>query len=126
MRTLYSKVAEFLNVKNIQRPVFEGLVLSLGGKNLATVRTPTTRFIGPRLTFPSHQHNAAANAITRALQSPSADPDLVNQLTRNLLVFGTENLNKQRIFTPVLMTAFELAQAEVWNRLNLASECAQE
>lgn len=72
-----------------------------------------------------YQHNAAANAIIRALQSTKAEPGLVDQLTKILLVFGTENLNKQRIFTPVLMTAIEIAQAEVWNTLSPASDCAQ-
>ncbi|KAI5450642.1 hypothetical protein NCC49_002900 [Naganishia albida] len=107
VQSLYPRIADLLKVESIQRSVFEGLVLSVGGKNMTT-------------------HNAAANAITGALQSSRADPALVDQLTRTLLTFGTENLNKQRVFTPVLMTAFELAQAEVWNGLNPASTCTQD
>ncbi|KAJ9100981.1 hypothetical protein QFC19_005377 [Naganishia cerealis] len=108
VRSLYTAMGVLLPVQSVQRPVFEGLILSLGGKNLST-------------------QNAAATAITGALQSFSVPhPQLVGQLTHTLLTFGTENLNKQRVFTPVLMAAFELAQAEVWNELSPTSSCSQE
>lgn len=82
-------------------------MLSLGGKNVAT-------------------QNAAATTLTHALNPRRADPRLIAQLTHTLLAFGSDNVTKQRVFTPVLMTAYELAQAEVWNALEPASECAQE
>ncbi|GHJ90423.1 hypothetical protein NliqN6_6825 [Naganishia liquefaciens] len=107
VQTLYPIVGDLLAVESVQQAVFEGLVLSLGGKNLAT-------------------QNAAATTLTRTLDPRRADPHLIRQLTAALLAFGARNLTKQRIFTPVLMTAYELAQAEVWNVLEPASECTQD
>lgn len=107
VQTLYPIIGDLLSNESVQRSVFEGLVLSLGGKNLTT-------------------QNAAATTLTHALDPRQADPRLVTQLTHALLAFGSDNVTKQRVFTPVLMTAYELAQAEVWNALEPASECAQE
>lgn len=38
VQSLYPRIADLLKVESIQRSVFEGLVLSLGGKNMTTVR----------------------------------------------------------------------------------------
>lgn len=120
---------------HVQRPVFEGLVLSLGGKNLLTVSPLMPLYPANRSTpddtinsiLRPLQQNAAATAITRSLNSSTdSHPKLVQELTHALLVFGTENINKQRIFTPVLVAGFELAQADVWNELVATSSCSQE
>ncbi|KAJ9116353.1 hypothetical protein QFC22_004794 [Naganishia vaughanmartiniae] len=108
VQTLYPTVGVLLPCSNVQRPVFEGLILSLGGKNLLT-------------------QNAAATAITRSIHSFSnSHPKLVEELTHGLLTFGTENINKQRVFVPVLLGGFELAQADIWNELSATASCSQE
>ncbi|KAJ9124791.1 hypothetical protein QFC24_003160 [Naganishia onofrii] len=108
VQSLYSAMGVLLPFHDVQRPIFEGLILSLGGKNLST-------------------QNAAATAITRSLHSLSdSHPKLVEELTHALLAFGTENINKQRVFVPVLVAGFELAQADVWNELSATSSCSQE
>lgn len=38
VQSLYPRIADLLKVESIQRSVFEGLVLSVGGKNMTTVR----------------------------------------------------------------------------------------
>ncbi|KAJ9099164.1 hypothetical protein QFC21_004044 [Naganishia friedmannii] len=108
VQSLYAAMGALLSFQGVQRPVFEGLILSLGGKNLMT-------------------QNAAATAITRSIHSISnSHRKLVEELTHALLTFGTENINKQRIFVPVLVAGYELAQADIWNELSATSGCSQD